>query len=67
MNRTGLEKKDDFSNHEEDKNNEISAMFLSQQQRNMAVKDAMFQELAKMALPEHIIKNILHLEDEPPF
>lgn len=78
MNQPEMEGKEVFLHHKQDKTvddetskaaavNEISAMFLSQQQKNMDVKDAMFRELAQMALPEHMIKNILHLENEPPF
>lgn len=41
--------------------------FVKQQEINLKIKEAMAQELREMELPDHMVHEILNLEDKVPF
>lgn len=46
---------------------DLRQKFDKQYSSNLEIKNTMFKELEAMEIPENIIRQILNLEDEPPF
>lgn len=51
----------------ENNQSDVELHFQKQQTVNLGVKEAMARELTEMELPDHIVNEILNIEDEVPF
>jgi hypothetical protein len=54
-------------NQKENTHSEEMARFQKQQAVNLQIKEAMARELTEMELPDHMVNEILNIEDEVPF
>ena len=65
-----FQKKSDTTSLEIQKENtqsEEMVRFQKQQTVNLQIKEAMARELTEMELPDHMVNEILNIEDEVPF
>jgi hypothetical protein len=65
-----FQKKNETTSLEIQKENtqsEEMVRFQKQQAVNLQIKDAMARELTEMELPDHMVNEILNIEDEVPF
>ena len=51
----------------ENTQSEEMVRFQKQQTVNLQIKEAMARELTEMELPDHMVNEILNIEDEVPF
>lgn len=51
----------------ENNQSDVELHFQKQQTVNMQIKEAMARELTEMELPDHMVNEILNIEDEVPF
>ena len=64
------QRENDTVSLENQKNNtqsEEMVRFQKQQTVNLQIKEAMARELTEMELPDHMVNEILNIEDEVPF
>ena len=56
-----------LENQKENTQSEEMVRFQKQQTVNLQIKEVMARELTEMELPDHMVNEILNIEDEVPF